>query len=268
MDLFHLIVGDAPLVAAAIHCGHYVRPEVAERLAISEAERLREEDPFTDQFIDWAPTRIVGRRSRYEFDLNRPRGEAVYLNAEQCWGVDIWREAPGDALVARSLMYHDTFYSIAESLLRKLVETHGRVVVLDVHSYNHRRDGADAPPAAAETHPEVNIGTGSMNRAQWASLVDGFISDFRSYEYFGRSLDVRENIKFRGGYFCRWIHDTFPTSVCALAVEFKKTFMDEWSGESDGRQLNELRSALQSTTQRLLERLARLGSPHFSTRHS
>jgi N-formylglutamate deformylase len=87
MDLFQLIVGDGPLIAAAIHSGHYVRPEVAERLAISEAERLREEDPFTDQLIDWAPTRIVGHRSRYEFDLNRPRGEAVYLtqNSAGAW---------------------------------------------------------------------------------------------------------------------------------------------------------------------------------------
>jgi N-formylglutamate deformylase len=265
MDLFQLIVGDGPLVAAAIHSGHYVRPEVAERLAISEAERLREEDPFTDQLIDWSPTRIIGRRSRYEFDLNRSRGEAVYLKAEQCWGVHIWREALPDALLARSLMYHDAFYTMVESLLRKLVEAHGRVAVLDVHSYNHRRDGADAPPAAAETHPEVNIGTGSMDRVRWASLVEGFISDLRSYDYFGRSLDVRENIKFRGGYFCRWIHETFPTSVCALAVEFKKTFMDEWSGEADGRQLHKIGNALKATAPRLLEQLARLGPPHSST---
>jgi N-formylglutamate deformylase len=256
MDLFQLIVGEAPLMAAAIHNGHYVRPEVEERLAISESERLREEDPFTDQLIDWAPTRIVGRRSRYEFDLNRSRGEAVYLNAEQCWGVNIWREAPGDALVSQSLMHHDMFYTTVESLLRKLVEAHGRVVVLDVHSYNHRRDGADAPPADTETHPEVNVGTGSMNRALWGMLVDGFVSDLRNYDYFGRSLDVRENIKFRGGYFCRWIHETFPTSVCALAVEFKKTFMDEWSGESDSRQLHQLRNALKSTAPRLLEWLS------------
>jgi N-formylglutamate deformylase len=256
MDLFQLIVGEGPLVAAAIHSGHYVRPEVAVLLSVDEQQRLREEDPFTDQLIDWAPTRIVGRRSRYEFDLNRPRNEAVYLTAEQCWGVNIWREAPCDAVVARSLAYHETFYATVEALVRKLVEAHGRVVVLDVHTYNHRRDGVDAPPADAESHPEVNVGTGTMDRARWAPLVDGFLDDLRSYNYFGRRLDVRENVKFRGGNFCRWIHETFPTSVCALAVEFKKFFMDEWTGEPDGRQLQELRHALQSTAPRLLQRLA------------
>jgi N-formylglutamate deformylase len=262
MDLFQISVGDGPLVAAAIHSGHYVRPEVAALLSLGEQEQLREEDPFTDQLIEWAPTRILGRRSRYEFDLNRAREEAVYLTAEQCWGVDIWRKTPGDAVVNRSLMYHDTFYTTVEALLRKLVETHSRIVVFDVHSYNHRRDGADSRPADAQAHPEVNVGTGTLDRARWAPVVDGFISDLRSYDYLGRSLDVRENVKFRGGNFCRWIHESFPGSVCALAIEFKKFFMDEWSGEQEVRQVEELKFALRSTTPRLLERLAELGPPH------
>jgi hypothetical protein len=69
-------------------------------------------------------------------------------------------------------------------------------------------------------------------------------------------LDVRENVRFLGGNFCRWIHRTFPTKACALAVEFKKFFMDEWTGEVDRRQLQELRSALESTRRGLIEALA------------
>jgi hypothetical protein len=258
MDLFHLNVGEKPLVAAAIHSGHFIRPEVAALLSIDETARLREEDPFTDQLIDWAPTRIVGCRSRYEFDLNRPPHEAIYLSAAQCWGVDIWHEAPCDAVVAESLAHHATFYATTESLLRKLIDLYGRVVVLDVHSYNHRRDGAAAPPADAASHPEVNIGTGTLDRDRWGPLVDAFMEELRSYDYFGRRLDVRENVKFRGGNFCRWIHDVFPTSVCGLAVEFKKFFMDEWTGELDNHQLQELKKALESTAPRLLQCLAEL----------
>ncbi|HEX6962474.1 MAG TPA: N-formylglutamate amidohydrolase [Lacipirellula sp.] len=257
MDVFELIVGEGPIVAAAIHSGHYVRPEVASRLSISEADRLREEDPYTDALIEWAPTRLIGRRSRYEVDLNRPREGAVYLCPEQCWGVDIWREQPGDEIVARSLACYDLFYSTAQAVLQQLVNSYGRVVVLDIHSYNHRRDGADHPPADAETHPEVNIGTGTLDRNQWAPVVDSFIQTLRRYNYFGRSLDVRENVKFRGGHFCRWIHETFPNSVCALAVEFKKLFMDEWTGEVDPRQLAELTSALKSAAPVLLQVLHR-----------
>ena len=32
----------------------------------------------------------------------------------------------------------------------------------------------------------------------------------RSYDYFGRRLDVRENVKFFGGQLPRWIHENFP----------------------------------------------------------
>jgi N-formylglutamate deformylase len=264
MEIFQLTAGEGPLVAAAIHSGHFVRPELSELFALCERERLREEDPFTDFLIEWAPTRLVGCRSRYEVDLNRPRDQAVYVTPEQSWGVQVWRKPLQEEVTARSLATYDLFYSAAEALLRKLVEVHGHVIVLDVHTYNHRRDGADGKPADAESHPEVNIGTGTMDREWWAPLVDGFISDLRSYNYLGRRLDVRENVKFHGGNFCRWIHETFRGSVCALAIEFKKFFMNEWTGDVDRGQLKELQNALKSTAPRLLQILTELQHGAFS----
>ncbi len=50
------------LVATAIHAGHDVRPEVGSRLAIDEATRLREEDPFTDRITECAASRVVVHR--------------------------------------------------------------------------------------------------------------------------------------------------------------------------------------------------------------
>jgi hypothetical protein len=58
----------------------------------------------------------------------------------------------------------------------------------------------------------------------------------RSHDFLGRRLDVRENVKFFGGQLPRWIHETFPHSVCALAIEVKKFFMNEWTGELDSKQ--------------------------------
>lgn len=264
MEVFQLTAGEGPLVAAAIHNGHCVRPEVAASLALSDAERLREEDPFTDFLIEWAPTRLVGCRSRFEVDLNRPRDQAIYLTPEQAWGLNVWHNAPAASVTARSLANYDLFYATAEAVLSTLVKVHGRVIVLDVHSYNHRREGASGRPADAETHPEVNIGTGTMDRARWAPVVDGFISELRRHDYHGRHLDVRENVKFFGGNFCRWVHHTFPDSVCALAVEFKKTFMDEWTGDANRPLLIELQTALKSTAPRLLQILQELPSVAFS----
>ena len=45
----------------------------------------------------------------------------------------------------------------------------------------------------------------------------------------------------------RWVNDPLSAiAACALAVEFKKVFMDEWTGESDLRHLAELRRAIEA----------------------
>jgi N-formylglutamate amidohydrolase len=249
---------DSPLVAASIHDGHGTRPEVRSRLALTDAERLREEDPFTAVWTDIAPIRIVGTRSRFELDLNRPREKAVYRVPEDAWGLTVWKDGPpSDSLIERSLADYDAFYADVYALLQEVERKHGRFVVLDLHTYNHRRDGPDAAPASAQENPEVNVGTGTLaDRSLWAPLIDRFIADLCDFDYTSRSLDVRENVKFRGGQFGRWIHEKFPRSGCALSVEFKKFFMDEWSGEPDPLQVGAIREALGSTVPGLIESLA------------
>jgi N-formylglutamate amidohydrolase len=256
--IWRIQAGESPLAAAAIHDGHELRAEIEERMALSEAGRLREEDPFTAQWTGVADTRITALRSRFEVDLNRPRETAVYLKPEDAWGLEVWKTGPSPEIVARSLAEYDAFYSEARKLLAGLERRHGRFVVFDLHSYNHRREGPEGPPADPAMNPEVNIGTGTMNRKRWAPLVDRFIADLRAFDFLGRHLDVRENVKFRGGQFSRWIHQTFPESGCALAVEFKKFFMDEWTGKPDSAQLEAIRQALESTRAGVLEVLRRL----------
>ena len=247
--------GDGPLIAAAIHDGHAVRPEVEKVLALAPAERLREEDPFTAGWTEIAETRIVGRRSRFEVDLNRPPDKAVYLKPEDAWGLEVWKEGPLPTLVDRSLKVYDGFYEDVGRALDKKAEQHGRFVVYDLHSYNHRRGGPDAEPDDPELNPEVNVGTGSLDRERWAPVADAFIEALRRFDFMGRQLDVRENIKFSGGYFSQWIHSTYPESGCALAVEFKKFFMDEWTGEPDPDALHAIRKALSSTVPTVLDAL-------------
>ena len=66
---------------------------------------------------------------------------------------------------------------------------------------------------------------------------------------------MRENVKFRGGNLARYIHETFPESGCVLSIEFKKFFMDEWTGTVDDKQLVTLRAALQSTLPGIMREL-------------
>lgn len=247
--------GDGPIVGTAIHDGHAVRPEVAACLALDEATRLREEDPGTGRLAEVAPTYLVGLRSRFEIDLNRPRERAVYQVSADAWGLEVWREPCSQEVVARSLAQFDAFYARLEDVLRERERRHGRFVVLDLHSYNHRRGGSDGPAADPALNPEVNVGTGSLDRARWGSLVDRFCADLAACEVRGHRLDVRENVKFQGGAMAAWIHRTFPATGCALAVELKKTFMDEWSGRFDEVHLAELARALARTLPGLRESL-------------
>jgi N-formylglutamate deformylase len=250
-------LGDGPLVAAAIHNGHVVRRELAELLALSDAERLYEEDPFTEHWTRIAPTRIIALRSRFEVDLNRPREKAVYLEPEDAWGLRVWKARPPADVIERSLAEYDAFYRHVRFLLEDLVERFGRLVVVDLHTYNHRRAGAGQPADDPRENPDVNLGTGTMDRRRWAPLVDRFVAGLADFNFLGRRLDVRKDVKFCGGQLSRWIHQTFPESVCCLAVEVKKFFMDEWTERLDAAEFNAVARALESAAAGVLEELER-----------
>ncbi len=248
-------------MATALHDGASLRAEVAARIALSETDRLREEDPHTGAWASVAPTRLVALRSRFEVDLNRPRDKCVYRRPEDAWGLGVWAEEPPADLFERSLESYDAFYSGVERLHQSLAKRYGKFVVFDLHSYNHRRDGPDRPPSDPAENPEVNVGTGTMkDRAHWAPLIDRFITDLSSFDILGRRLDVRENVRFFGGNLGRLTHENFPEAGCVLSIEVKKFFMDEWSGELDTAKHAGIERALAATVPGILEELVRLGA--------
>ena len=251
-------LGDGPLVAVALHDGHAVRDEVAEHLALGDADRLREQDPHTGDWTRVADTRIIGLNSRFEVDLNRPRVSACYRTPEDAWGLTVWKGELPETVVERSLAAYDAFYDNAREILSMIEKQHGCFVVFDLHSYNHRRGGRTASPDDPAENPQVNIGTGTMDRARWGSLVDRFIDDLRGHPFPGGALDVRENVKFQGGQFSRWVHETFPHTGCSIAIEFKKFFMDEWTGAPDVTIVSAIPDALRATVTGVLEELKRI----------
>lgn len=230
-------------MATAIHAGHELRDEVGHRMLLSDAERRREEDPYTDRLIETAGLQVVVDRSRFEVDLNRRRDDAVYREPADAWGLDLWDGPLPEPLIRRSLDIYDEFYARLAALLDELAE-HGPFVVLDVHSYNHRREGPRAPAAPAESNPDVNIGTGSLPCDRCGPVVDALIESLDGTEVAGHPLDVRENVRFEGANLDRWVHERYPETGCALALEFKKTFMDEWTGKVHEHDLRELTAAV------------------------
>lgn len=247
-DGWHVALGNSPVVGTAIHSGSELRQECRDLMCLATADRLREEDPFTDRLIEDFPNRIVVHRSRFEVDLNRARESAVYRSPDDAWGLALWATPPDEAAISTSLGFHDAFYAALEGILSRIGDRFGRFVLIDVHSYNHRRAGAHAPPTEQEKAPDINIGTYSMDRERWSFVVDPFIDLLRSFEFHGRPIDVRENVAFFGkGEQTRFVHDRFPDTGCAIAVEFKKIFMDEWTGEPDLEAIDALRRMLGAT---------------------
>lgn len=258
-DWWTVHCGQMPILGTAIHNGHLVRPAILDCMAISDAERLREEDPFTEFLIQDLPNRIVFHRSRFEIDLNRRREAAVYISPKQAWGMNIWKVKPTTHQVDISLKLHDAYYAMLKQVLDNHEKLSGKFVVLDVHSYNHRRNGPNALPSPPDEAPDINIGTFSMDRRRWAHIVDPLIDKLRAFEFCGRGLDVRENVAFQGkGEQARFVHEEYPETGCAIAIDFKKFFMDEWSGIPDKTALIALRSLVASTLP-LLEQSLRAG---------
>lgn len=253
--LWDISIGDGPILATGIHDGHELRPEVVDVMNLGEADRLREEDPHTGAIASVVPSWIVPRRSRFEVDLNRPRPKSVYIEPEDAWGLELWASKPSQELIQESLGIYDDFYRLLRETLDALAAAHGRFIVLDIHSYNHQRGGPGAELDDAAANPQVNVGTGSLDRNRWGHIVDRFMTELAGPDGGGGQLDVRENVRFRGGHMASWIHANYPESGCALAIEFKKTFMDEWSGRLEGDAFCTLRTALRKTLPGLVEAL-------------
>ena len=251
--------GPGPVVATAIHDGHELRSEIAAQMALSDGERLREEDPFTGEAVRGVAQHIVAHRSRFEFDLNRDGENAVYRTPEQCWGLQVWKSGELEAeLVKRSLDLHAEYYRMLGNLLDGVAARHERFLVIDAHSYNHRRDGPDGEPTPQKEAPDINIGTFSMPRKEWAFLVDPLMESMAEFDFNGRRLDVRENVAFQGkGEQTRFVHSRYPGRGCAIALEFKKFFMDEWTGAPDTKEIAAMRAFvahIARTAEEILER--------------
>lgn len=251
--IWKLVQGDSPLMAVAPHDGHTVRNELLPYYNLNEHERLYEEDPFTAEWAKIAPTYLVGTHSRFEVDLNRPPDMAIYQTPEQAWGLEVWKTPLPDEIIQRTMGNYHAFYEVYLNILREIEAKYGYVIVLDFHSYNHRRDGADEPPALAELNPEINIGTSNMDSNYWRDILDRFTEDLRDYNYMGQQLDVREDIRWRGGPISWFVHDNFPQTGVSINIEVKKFFMDEHTGEPDWEHIDTLKGAFQSTLPNLLD---------------
>ncbi len=237
---------EMPVVCTAIHNGHLLSRVIAKNIALNEAERLYEEDPYTGYFTEICSNRVIVNYSRFQVDLNRPRDGSFYQLPEQAWGLQVRRQTPSVQEKEFSEQCYKWFYGKVKEHLDQLLTRYEKIFVYDLHSYNHQRGGIEAEYDDPEKNPEIIIGTNNMPES-WFPLVDSIVERLRRKIYFGHHPDVRVNVKFEGGHFSRWLHNTYGERVCCIALEFKKIFMNEWTGEIDWKKAKRLREILRRT---------------------
>lgn len=203
------------------------------------------------------PYSVVVNTSRFAFDLNRPREAAIYLHPEDFWDLQVRKNDPPEDLIQRSLSAYDQFYLEMENLFFKIIERFGAFVVLDIYAYNHRRNGPDQPPENPQLSPDINIGTGTLDRLAWSDLIERLMADLRSNKFLGRKIDVRENVKFKGGRFPYWVNRKYQKKGVCIPIEIKKIYIDEWTGELDTEKLDQLIKTIRVSLFGLLNELSK-----------
>lgn len=209
-----------PVVCAAIHAGHQFRNSLESKCALSESERLYEEDPFTEQLIQAMPITLVAKDSRYEYDLNRPLASCIYTKA---WGKKVWSKKLSTKERRISTEKHQTFYRVLDVLISEIESRFGAALIFDVHSYNHLR--------REEYPPTFNIGTEQIDLERWRGVVDLTLARLTKTELPNMPVTSKENAVFYGrGYMISHINSRFQNTL-VLPLEIKKVFMDELTGE-------------------------------------
>ncbi|MGY0618104.1 N-formylglutamate amidohydrolase [Lysobacter sp. A378] len=240
-----VVLGHGPVVATAIHDGHAIRPSLRPHLAVTDDERRREEDPLTGLLTAVGDVRIRVDASRFQADLNRPREKAISTDPADTWGLRVWRGELPATERDQSLADYDAFYAMAGELIERLIERWGCVLLIDIHSYNHRRDGADAAPAPQQDNPDIELGVTTLDPDRWGEVALRFAQALRDTPVAGCHPDVRENVRFpTGGYFPEWVYATWGERVCTISPEYKKIYMDEWTGQVDIAALEGFRRGL------------------------
>lgn len=223
-----------PHVCTANHGGHQLRQDLVDHCLLDKKQRLREEDPFTDQLIDSFPVVLIAKDSRYEYDLNRDPQECIYGTA---WEQKVWKRPLTSAQKNISIAKHASYYRILKTLITALEKKFGGCVLFDVHSYNWQI-------RHYEQAPVFNIGTEQIDVSRWRQPLAILEKNLAAIELPNIETQVERNTVFHGrGYQSGFVRTHFDNTL-VIPIEIKKVFMDEENGEPFPLVLEQLQHGL------------------------
>lgn len=246
---YHISNTDSPLWAFAIHDGHQLSEILKPYMLLSDKERLREEDPFTAIISELPINQFFVSTSRFQLDLNRTVQDAVYLKPEQSWGLHVFQDNFPKNYVDALNKEHDAIYYTIGRHISTTIKKYGFFVIFDIHSYNAKRDHADQI-IDTDSNPQINLGT-FYNHSKWRDIINEFSKTLQNQTLYGEKIDVRENVKFKGGNLAQHILQQYGELGCVISVEFRKDFMNEWTGEADNNKITACKQLLINTVQSL-----------------
>tara|TARA_B100000401_G_C52805670_1_gene721000 strand:- start:17 stop:2005 length:1989 start_codon:yes stop_codon:yes gene_type:complete len=214
---FHIKIREyVPFICAAIHAGGNFRDNLKDKIIHSSYERWYEEDPFTDTFITSMPLTIVGKDSRFEYDLNRNPDNCVY---EDAWGKQVWKKPLSKTLKKESLTKHANFYKVIDALIESIEELHKGCIVFDMHSYNYVRHNKELPV--------FNIGSENIDNDRYGKVINKWFDELKNIPLGNFESTTEINGPFQGnGYFLMHITEKFNNTL-VLATEVKKIYCNE-----------------------------------------
>lgn len=185
-----------PLLLSVPHAGLAVPPEAAPLCVLTPEEIAADGDVGAAAIYDLAEEVLrfeTSEVARAIVDLNRAaddfRKDGV-VKTHTCWDVPVWRQPPGEALVAELLARHHAPYHA------RLAGADARVA-LGIDCHTMAAFGPPVGPDPGTERPEVCLSNadGTLPRDWFDRLIDEFRSAFDG--------EVAVNRPFRGGYIVR-----------------------------------------------------------------
>ena len=115
---------------------------------------------------------------------------------------------------------HANFYKVVHTLIHKLEEKFGVVVVYDMHSYNWKRWNREVPT--------FNLGAGNVDMNRFGNEVKSWqksLSEIKLPNHI-KSTSLINDVFKGNGYFLKYITSNFKNTL-VLATEVSKIYCDE-----------------------------------------
>jgi N-formylglutamate amidohydrolase len=195
-----------------IHSGTWMRKDIMKKQAISEQQRLLEDDIDTHKIysplvLNKGGIWIDSKASRFQCDYNRAPENSIYTNRSEKWLKVLWKEELSKMQKAWLKEGYKEFYFTLE----RLIDTYRFNIIFDGHSM---RDG--------KGRPNMSFGTKFIPKF-YMPVVHSMRDKLLKIGYNSVSL----NNPYEGGYILNWLNDRFPDLFIASMEINKNMYMSK-----------------------------------------